>query len=84
MNYSISIVPRAEKTLSKINSPTYEKIKKEIGKLEKTPKPVGVKKLKGREGYRIRIGNYRIIYSIDDIKKMILILGVDHRKDIYR
>jgi mRNA interferase RelE/StbE len=47
------------------------------------PRPHGVKKLKGRDGYRIRVGNYRIIYEVYDDQLIIDIIAIGHRKDIY-
>ncbi|KJU83090.1 plasmid stabilization system protein, RelE/ParE family [Candidatus Magnetobacterium bavaricum] len=48
------------------------------------PRPYGSRKLTGREGWRIRGGSYRIIYEIDDYKKVVTILNIGHRKDVYR
>jgi mRNA interferase RelE/StbE len=47
------------------------------------PRPKGCKKLKGRDGYRIRTGNYRIIYEIFDTELLIDVIAIGHRKDIY-
>lgn len=47
------------------------------------PRPQGHKKLKGREGYRIRVGDYRIIYNIFDAQLLIEVIDLGHRKDIY-
>ncbi|MDR1876207.1 MAG: type II toxin-antitoxin system RelE/ParE family toxin [Flavobacteriaceae bacterium] len=54
-----------------------------IAGLEENPHPVGYKKLKGRDGYRIRTGNYRIIYDIFDTELIVDIITLGHRKDIY-
>jgi len=54
-----------------------------IENLAKNPRPQGYKKLKGREGYRIRVGNYRIIYEIFDEILLIDVIDLGHRKDIY-
>ncbi len=51
--------------------------------LSKNPRPNGFKKLKGRDGYRIRVGNYRIIYNIFEKEVVIDIITIGHRKDIY-
>ena len=56
---------------------------KQSGYFRKNPRPVGNKKLKGRDGYRIRIGNYRIIYDIFDSELIIDVIALGHRKDIY-
>ncbi|WP_288116040.1 type II toxin-antitoxin system RelE/ParE family toxin [Microcystis aeruginosa FBCC-A68] len=52
--------------------------------LAENPRPSGCLKLTGREGWRVRIGVYRIIYGIDDSEKKVIVLDIGHRKDIYR
>ncbi|MBN1694399.1 type II toxin-antitoxin system RelE/ParE family toxin [candidate division WOR-3 bacterium] len=84
MNYSLLILRRAQKELSDLPIDVYEKVKQTILKLSKNPRPYGCKKLKGRDGWRIRVGNYRIIYEINDKDKSIIIFHIGHRKDIYK
>lgn len=48
------------------------------------PRPSGCKKLKGREGWRIRVGDYPVVYDIDDDAQTALILNIGHRRDVYR
>ena len=55
-----------------------------ISELENNPRPQGFKKLKGRDGYRIRIGNYRIIYKIFEKELVIDVITLGHRKDVYK
>jgi mRNA interferase RelE/StbE len=83
MKYSISFTRVAEKQLQKINDPFYTNIKDAILALTDDPRPRTCKKLVGRDGYRIRIGNYRVIYTIFDSELVIEIIAVGHRKDIY-
>ena len=52
--------------------------------LAENPRPSGVVKLSGREGWRIRIGDYRVIFMIDDAKKEVVIYAIGHRREIYR
>jgi len=66
MSYQLSIKPKAAKALEKINEPDYFAIKSAIYNLADNPRPYGYKKLKGRDGYRIRTGDFRIIYNIFD------------------
>ena len=73
-----------KKYLKKLPKKDAAKILETIASLSKEPKPRWVEKLNNRIGYRVRVGNYRIIYTVDDGKLIILILDVDHRKDIYR
>jgi len=64
---------------------TQAQVSKAIDNLKENPRPVGCKKLKGETDYlwRVRVGNYRIIYTIEDVIKVIEIRKVGHRKDIY-
>ena len=84
MKYEIAIETSALKSLKKIPLIDRRKIIKAIENLALHPRPVGAKKLSGREGWRIRIGSYRVIYEIKDRICYILVLDIDHRKDIYR
>lgn len=83
MKYQLTINPKALKALEKINEPAYANIKAAIYNLAENPRPIGYKKLKGREGYRIRVGDYRVIYNIFDKVLTIDVVNLGHRKDIY-
>lgn len=52
--------------------------------LAEDPRPRNCRKLQGREGWRIRVGDYRVIYEIDDTTREVLVVTLVHRKDIYR
>ncbi|MEL6440141.1 MAG: type II toxin-antitoxin system RelE/ParE family toxin [Cyanobacteria bacterium J06621_8] len=84
MSYEVAITKRAEKKLSKISPQYNQKIRQAINNLSLNPRPVGCISLKGREGYRIRVGVYRIIYTVSDQKLTILVIDVGHRQDVYR
>ncbi|MBV6478256.1 MAG: hypothetical protein HGGPFJEG_01006 [Ignavibacteria bacterium] len=83
MAYQITIRKRAVKILEDINEPFYSKIKKAVYSLADNPRPTGYKKLKGRNGYRIRVSNYRIIYEVFDDVLLVDVITLGHRKDIY-
>jgi len=83
MAYLLNFSKQAFKELEKINDPYYSNIKKAIYKLAENPRPQGYKKLKGTEGYRIRVGDYRIIYDIFDKELLVEIITLGNRKDIY-
>lgn len=83
MAYHITLNRKAIKQLEKIPVSDYEAIKKAIYGLVNDPKPYGSKKLRGRMGHRIRQGNYRIIYEIDEQLLSIEVIAIGHRKDIY-
>ena len=55
-----------------------------MGGLVRNPGPAGRLALTGRAGWRIRVGNYRVIYEIDDVQHTVTILHVGHRRDVYR
>lgn len=78
------ITKRAEKELDKLSDPLAKTIAQHILKLADNPYPANSKKLKGQENYRIRIGSFRVIYTIDKKKKDITVLRVADRKTIYR
>ena len=83
MAYQLTIKKKAIQALEKINDPDYSKIKSAIYSLADDPRPHGYKKLKGREGYRIRVGNYRVIYEIFDDLLIVEVINIGNRKDIY-
>jgi len=81
--YTLLIEKAVVKSLEKINEPYYSKIKTAILKLAKNPRPAGYKKLKGRDGFRIRVADYRIIYDIFDDILQVDVIDLGHRKDVY-
>lgn len=83
MRYEIRFRNRAKRALKTIPKQTQKRIFDSIKALADNPFPPGYKKLKGRDGYRIRQGNYRIIYEINQSEIYVLILAIGNRKDIY-
>ncbi|MEO8117035.1 MAG: type II toxin-antitoxin system RelE/ParE family toxin [Bacteroidota bacterium] len=83
MIYKLRIEKAVVKSLKKINEPYYFKIKTAILNLAKNPRPAGYKKLKGRDGFRIRVSNYRILYDIFDDILTVEVIDLGHRKDVY-
>lgn len=81
--YEVVIDRYAQKQLSKIPSPHFNRIVKAINDLANEPRPAGCKKLTGRPGFRIRIGNYRVIYTIEDKILKVYIIDIGHRSNIY-
>ena len=83
--YTLLIERHAEKGFKKIPKNISNKLIIKIKSLKDNPKPSGCRKITGSENdYRVRIGDYRVIYEIDEKNKQIIILAVGHRKDIYR
>lgn len=83
-NYKIQIKPSAFKELKKIPKKDLQKITKKILSLSVNPRPAGCEKLSGQEKYRLRQGNYRIVYSIEDDMLIVTIVKIGHRKEIYK
>ncbi|MDA3939245.1 MAG: type II toxin-antitoxin system RelE/ParE family toxin [Spirochaetia bacterium] len=84
MSYDLKIKRKAQKSLAHISEPFQTKIIESMRKLSANPYPLQSKKLIGRSGFRIRIGDYRVIYEILGKELIILILDIAHRKDIYK
>ncbi|MGF1601942.1 MAG: type II toxin-antitoxin system RelE/ParE family toxin [Thermosynechococcaceae cyanobacterium] len=84
MSDQISILRRAQRALGNLQKNDYERVKDIIRKLSADPRPSGCLKLAGRDGWRIRVGNYRVIDEINDSEEIVTILSIGHRKDIYR
>jgi mRNA interferase RelE/StbE len=84
VNYSIEILPRADKELDSLPGQIRERISSAIEELGETPRPPGCKKLRDRDGWRIRIGRYRVLYVVDDERRRVVIVHVGHRKEVYR
>jgi mRNA interferase RelE/StbE len=82
--YSVEIVSKAEKEYLRLPQSVKNRFEEIILSLEKDPRPFGSKKLRETDYYRIRNGDYRIVYSVDDKLRVIKILSMGHRKEIYR
>jgi mRNA interferase RelE/StbE len=82
-NYNVLLSKKAQKQLDKLSESTAKPIFEAIAGLGENPRPIGSKKLKERPGYRIRKGDYRIIYDIFDEILIVDIIAVAHRKDVY-
>ena len=83
--YDIRITPSARKELDRLPSRPRERIEQAIAELVENPRPLGCVKLQGVEDtYRIRVGNYRVLYRIFDYELVVLVIAIGDRKDIYR
>jgi mRNA interferase RelE/StbE len=82
--YEILFKESVWKDLKKIPKRELKKILSRVEKLGNDPRPMGCEKLTGEELYRIRQGNYRIVYSIQDNELTVWVIKVGHRKDVYR
>ena len=83
-NYKVVISKSAKKELEKLPKKDLQKIVRAIQRLSENPRPQGCEKLSGYKYYRIRQGDHRIVYSIQDGELTILVIKIGHRKDIYK
>jgi mRNA interferase RelE/StbE len=81
--YTVLILPSAQKQLNKLPNAIATRIEDKMMELEQDPRPPGCKKLKGRDAYRIRIGDYRVIYEIHDGKLIVTVITIGHRREVY-
>ena len=85
MTYQVVVEKRAEKELSKLPPNLYPRIINAIVELGNNPRPRGCRKLEGYANhYRIRIGDYRVIYTIEDKILYVQVIGIANRKDAYK
>ena len=83
MSYEVFILRRAQKELAALPKTDYERMRDAVMALAENPRPAGCKKLTGREGWRIRSGDYRAIYEIDDAQMRVTVLHIGNRRDVY-
>jgi len=84
MTYTVLIERYAQKQLMKLSIAEIFVIKQAIASLADNPRPTGCKKLKGEPAWRIRVGNFRVIYEIDDDKVIVIVIAIGHRKNVYK
>lgn len=85
MSYKIEFSKAASKQFKKLSSELQDRIQTKIDDLALEPRPDGVKKLKGEENsYRIRVGDYRVVYDIYDDVLLITIIKIGHRSKVYK
>lgn len=85
MSYEIRYVPSAAKAIRKLEKATARRLINAIGELARDPRPPGCIQLKGGNGeLRIRVGNYRVVYDVQDDELLVLVVQVGHRREVYR
>ncbi|MBI4590826.1 MAG: type II toxin-antitoxin system RelE/ParE family toxin [Candidatus Rokubacteria bacterium] len=85
MAYTVEFLKTAERELAALPKDAQRQIARKIDALRENPRPAGVKLLHAEKRfYRLRVGDYRVIYSIEGKRLVILVIKIGHRKDIYR
>jgi len=82
VTYRIELRPAAVRALKQIDHQDRDRIRGAIALLGEDPRPPGAKALRGRPGLRVRIGNYRIIYTVDDDVLVVAVIALGHRRDV--
>ncbi|WP_026929139.1 type II toxin-antitoxin system RelE family toxin [Glycomyces tenuis] len=84
-HYRVVFTDEADKQLKKLDKAVRRRILLAIAKLEGEPRPTGVKKLKGSsDRWRVRVGDWRIVYKIEDGQLVVLVVAVGHRSKVYK
>ena len=84
MNFRVQLVKSASKELAILPTKVQEQIAERLKSLADNPCPNGAQRLKGNDGFRLRSGDYRILYGVDHSEKLITVYGIGNRKDVYR
>jgi len=82
--YTVEIKKSAEKEMDRLPDAVHQRVSEKILALENDPRPPGSRKLEGGEGYRLRVGDYRVLYTVNDQERRLLIYSVAHRREAYR
>jgi len=84
--YTVEIARSAARALRRLDRHTQQRIGRSLDGLVRDPRPAGVRKLAGAgdDLWRIRVGDYRVVYEIRDDRLVVLVLRIGHRRDIYR
>jgi len=81
--YRVDITPDAARQLRKLDPPTARRVQGAIELLGLDPRPPASRQLRGRPGYRVRIGDWRVTYTVEDGILLVLVLRLAHRRDVY-
>ena len=84
MVYRIEYTSAAARTLRSLERNTQRRILAKIEALQDNPRPPSAIKLAGHDAYRIRIGDYRVVYAVADERLLVLVVDIGHRREIYR
>lgn len=84
MKYAVQLAPSVKKQLKRLGKTQAERLTVAIYLLGEDPRPAGCKRLTGRDAYRVRVGDYRIIYEVHDGVLQVLVLRVGHRREVYK
>lgn len=81
--YRVELRPAAVRSLRKLDPQVRRRVQGAIAMLAQDPRPPGARALQGRPGLRVRVGDYRIIYTVDDDVLLVVVVRLGHRRDVY-
>lgn len=85
MKYTVRMNSRTCKELARLPGDMHRRVIRKLDALEANPRPVGVEKLSGTEDlYRVRVGDWRIVYAIRDRELVVIVIRIGHRREVYR
>ncbi|MGC9222123.1 MAG: type II toxin-antitoxin system RelE family toxin [Solirubrobacteraceae bacterium] len=84
MHYRIEVRPAAARQLRKLDPQTARRVQGVIALLAGDPRPPASRPLTGRPAWRVRVGGYRVIYTIEDDRLVVVVITIGHRRDVYR
>lgn len=84
MPYRIEVRPAAVRQLRKLDPPTARRVQGAIALLADDPRPPASRPLTGRPAWRVRIGDYRVLYTIEADRLVVVVITIGHRRDVYR
>ena len=82
--YEVRLHPEAVRAFRRLRGSVRDRIEAAIDGLATDPRPRGAAKLAGRDDFRIRVGDYRIVYAVDDAVRLVLVARIAHRREVYR
>jgi mRNA interferase RelE/StbE len=82
--YEVRLHPTAARAFRRLQPPLRDRIGDAIDALADEPRPTGAIKLAGRDDYRVRVSDYRIVYAVDDKERLVIVARIAHRRHVYR
>jgi mRNA interferase RelE/StbE len=82
--HEIRLHPEAARAYRRLQGPMRTRVGDAIDALSADPRPRGAVKLAGRDDYRIRVGDHRIVYAVDEAERLVLVARIAHRREVYR
>jgi mRNA interferase RelE/StbE len=80
----VHLHPAAARAYRRLHPPLRDRVREAIDGLAVDPRPRGAQRLAGSDDYRVRVGDYGVVYAVDDVERLVLVARIAHRRDVYR